>query len=190
MKTARCLLGALLVLAGIGAAMYPQFTEWRYAGAQYALAAEVDALGPATGEQAAAGGRPMPAGTVARLEIARIGLDAHVVEGTDSAQLDRGPGHYTGTPLPGERGTCGIAAHRTMHGHAFRRLDDMRAGDEIVATTTAMRAVYRVVSVRVVDRSDWSIVEQADGYRLVLSTCHPVGSARQRLVVFAEMVSQ
>ena len=188
MKAMRYLAGALLVLVGIGAAAYPQSTEWRYAWAQEALAAEADALGPATADQAVAGGRPMPAGTVARLEIARIGLDAYVVEGTGSEQLDSGPGHYTGTPLPGEKGTCGIAAHRTMHGHAFRRLNEMKAGDEIVTTTAAKRTVYRVVSVRVVGRSDWSIVEQVDGFRLVLSTCHPVGSARQRLVVTAEMV--
>jgi sortase A len=75
-----------------------------------------------------------------------------------------------------------------MHGHVFRRLDELKPGDEIVTVTDAGRSVYRVVGVRVVDKSDWSVVDPFDGYRLTLTTCHPVGSAKQRLVVSAEMV--
>ena len=180
------ILAGLLVAAGLVVALYPQFTEWRYAFEQQAFASE-PTTGTVDGTAAAAGGEPMPEGIVAHLQIPKIDLDAWVVEGTGLTELDRGPGHYPGTPLPGERGNSGIAGHRTMHGHVFRRLDELEPGDEIVTVTPARRAVYRVISVRVVNKSDWSVVDPVDGYRLTLTTCHPVGSARQRLVVTAEM---
>lgn len=176
-------LGALLVTAGLVVALYPQATELLYSLEQQAFAAEAGSQD----DEVSAGGEPMPEGAVAHLGIPRIGVDAYVVEGTGLAELDRGPGHYPGTPPPGERGNCGIAGHRTMHGHVFRRLDELQPGDEVVTTTATSRTVYRVVSVRVVNKSDWSVVDPFDGYRLTLTTCHPVGSARQRLVVTAEM---
>lgn len=175
--------GALLVVAGLAVALYPQLTELRYGFEQRAFAAQV---GSRT-ETATPGGEPIPDGAVAHLVIPRIGVDAYVVEGTELEQLDRGPGHYPGTPLPGDPGNCGIAGHRTMHGHVFRRLDELQPGDEIVTATAKGRAVYRVVAVRVVNKSDWSVVDPFDGYRLTLTSCHPVGSARQRLCVTAEM---
>jgi sortase A len=180
------LVGGALVLAGAAVAIYPQTTEWRFALEQAAFASEADEASFETTVGTA--GQPMPEGTVARISIAKIGVDAFVVEGTESAQLDRGPGHYPGTPLPGEQGNACLAGHRTMNGHVFRRLDELVAGDEIVTITEACRAVYRVVAVRVVGDADWSIAEQTDAYTLTLSTCHPVGSAKQRLVVVAEMV--
>jgi sortase A len=182
----RYLIGGALVLVGAAVAIYPQSTEWRYAIEQAAFAAEAQdgSLDGIT----EAGGQPMPEGTVARISIEKIGVDAYVVEGTDPAQLDRGPGHYAGTPLPGEQGNACVAGHRTMHGHVFRRLDELVAGDEIVTVTGTRRAVYRVVEVRVVSDSDWSVTDPTDAYTLTLTTCHPVGSAKQRLVVFAQMV--
>jgi LPXTG-site transpeptidase (sortase) family protein len=186
-RTIGYIAGALLVVAGLATALYPQLTEWRYAFEQQAFAAQI-ATATVSPQSLQAGGQPMPAGAVARIQIAKIALDAFVVEGTDPAQLDKGPGHYADTPLPGERGNVGIAGHRTMHGHVFRRLDELKPGDEIVTVTGSSRSVYRVVSVRVVDKADWSVVDPFNGYRLTLTTCHPVGSAKQRLVVTAEMV--
>ncbi|MDO8963101.1 MAG: class E sortase [Coriobacteriia bacterium] len=185
-KTMSYLAAALLLVAGLGVALYPQSTEWRYSFEQQALAAEA-ASSQATAA-VDAGGQAMPKGAVAKIQIAKIGLSAYVVEGTDAAQLDKGPGHYKGTPLPGELGNSGIAGHRTMHGHVFRRLDEMKKGDEIVTVTPAKRSVYKVISVRVVDDSDWSVVDPTDDARLTLTTCHPVGSAKQRLVVTAVLV--
>jgi LPXTG-site transpeptidase (sortase) family protein len=180
------ILAGLLVAAGLAVALYPQLTEWRYAFEQQAFASQTP-IGTVGADAVAAGGQAMPEGIVANLQIPKIDLEAWVVEGTDLADLDRGPGHYPGTPLPGERGNSGIAGHRTMHGHVFRRLDELEPGDEIVTVTGVRRSVYRVVSVRVVNKSDWSVVDPFDGYRLTLTTCHPVGSARQRLVVTADL---
>lgn len=46
--------------------------------------------------------RGVPAGAaVGRIVIPRIGLNEIVVQGTDAASLEKGPGHYPSTPLPG-----------------------------------------------------------------------------------------
>src|SRR5487761_2787659 len=38
-------------------------------------------------------------------------------EGVAEGDLSLGPGHYPGTPLPGEKGNVAIAGHRTTWGH-------------------------------------------------------------------------
>jgi sortase A len=133
------------------------------------------------------GGEAMPEGAVARLEIPAIEVDAYVVEGTDPAALNQGPGHYPDTPMPGEQGNCGIAAHRTMYGHVFNRLNELAPGDEIVTHTESRSATYRVVETLIVDPSQVDVVAPTDDTRLTLTTCHPIGSAAQRLVVVAEL---
>ena len=87
---------------------------------------------------------------VGRLRIARIGVSAVAVEGTDAADLRSGPGHYPGTPLPGQRGTVGIAGHRTTYGAPFRRIDKLRPRDPIVLEMPYGRFTYRVERTRIV----------------------------------------
>jgi sortase A len=183
-KAAWALLAAwLLVMAGSSAIFYPVFTDLRYEWDQSLMAAE--AAGAAAAN--ARGGIALPQGTVARLTIPEIGLSAYVMEGTDSDILDRAPGHYPESPLPGEPGNAAIAGHRTMHGHPFRRLDELDAGDLIITWTASRKAVYRVVEIKVVDPTMVGVVAPTDESRLTLTTCHPVGSARQRLVVVARL---
>ena len=75
------------------------------------------------------------------MQIDRIGLSSVVVEGTNADDLREGPGHYPATPLPGQRGTVGIAGHRTTYGAPFRKIDKVRPGDEIVVDD-AVRALH------------------------------------------------
>jgi sortase A len=74
-----------------------------------------------------------------------------------------------------------------MYGHVFHDLDQLEPGDQIVTYTETGRAVYRVVEVGVVDPTDVEVVAPTKDTRLTLTTCHPIGSARQRLVVVAEL---
>jgi sortase A len=120
------------------------------------------------------------------LEIPAIDFRAYVLEGTTGSVLAKGPGHYPGTPLPGDSGNSAIAGHRTMHGHPFHDLDLLQPGDEIFTGTAECTAVYRVVEVIIVYPSDTSVVAQTGADRLTLTTCHPKGSASRRLVVVAE----
>src|SRR5438309_2367376 len=49
------------------------------------------------------------------VRIPAIGVDQVFVEGTGTAELHRGPGHYSGTPLPGQPGNAALAGHRTTY---------------------------------------------------------------------------
>jgi sortase A len=133
-------------------------------------------------ESRTASGKPVGA-----LRIPR--LDAHfvVVQGTDSGSLRRGPGHYSGTALPGQDGTVGIAGHRTTYGAPFRHLDALRRGDPITMTMPYGRFVYRVEGTRIVKPQDVSTLRAIGRQRLVLTACHPLYSAAQRLVVIARL---
>jgi sortase A len=125
---------------------------------------------------------------VGRLLIDRIGLSSVVVEGTDPGDLRAGPGHYPGTPLPGQRGTVAIAGHRTTYGAPFRKLDKVRPGDELVVVMPYGRFAYRVERTRIVPPTAVWVTQRVSYDRLVLSACHPLYSAAKRIVVFAKLV--
>jgi sortase A len=124
---------------------------------------------------------------VARLEIPSIGVTQAVIEGTDSDRLRRAPGHYPETSLPGLGRTTAIAGHRTTWGAPFRNLDDLRSGDLVRLRMPYGVSSYRVIAVRVVDDQDFSILREVGRDRLVLTACHPLYAASERLVVYAEL---
>jgi sortase A len=177
-------LALLFLVAGGGLTLYPTLTDLQYQLAQWRLdrAAEAQQEADATFSP---GDIALPDGAVAHLSIPALGVEAYVLEGTDKAALARGPGHYPQTPLPGEPGNAAIAGHRTMHGHVFGDLDRLSPGDEIRTLTRQGRATYRVVSVTVVAPHQTEVAAPTTDDRLTLTTCHPKGSAAQRLVVVA-----
>ena len=69
---------------------------------------------------------------IGRIEIPTIGLDTVVVQGTDTATLRKGPGHYPETAFPGQGRTIGIAGHRTTYLAPFRPINEIEKGDEVV----------------------------------------------------------
>jgi sortase A len=130
-----------------------------------------------------------PGDAMGRLRIPDIGVSDVVVQGTDAADLRKGPGHYPDTPLPGERGTVGIAGHRTTYGAPFRRLDQLDPGDRIELTMPYGRFTYRVERTRIVPPTALWVTDRVRFDRLILSACHPLYSASQRIVVFARLES-
>jgi sortase A len=132
--------------------------------------------------------RPLPGDSIAKIEIPAIGVSKYVVEGTDTDSLRKGPGHYPKTPLPGERGTVAIAGHRTTYGAPFRKLNELHPGDRITLEMPYGTFIYRVQKTQVVDDSALWITKSVGYNRLVLSACHPLYSAAQRIVAFARLV--
>jgi len=125
---------------------------------------------------------------IGRLSAAGMDLDTIAVQGTDTASLEKGPGHFPETPFPGEGSTVGIAGHRTTYGAPFRNADSMERGDRIVLEMPYATIVYRVQKTSIVDPSSVGVVEGVGYERLVLTTCHPLYSAEERLIVFARAV--
>ncbi|MEJ7790414.1 MAG: class E sortase [Gaiellaceae bacterium] len=115
---------------------------------------------------------PVTAAPSPRLVIPRLHLDVPV-----ASQLEGGPRLYYR-----DQDTIGIAGHRTTHTHPFLHLPKLRRGDQIRLGRTRYE-VRRSVVVRPTEL--W--VLRYTG--LVLSACHPAGSAKFRYVVFAARVS-
>lgn len=131
----------------------------------------------------------LPDGAAAgRIRIPRIGASFVVVNGTSSADLRKGPGFYDGQPFPGAGGTTAIAGHRTTYLAPFRHIDELRRGDRITVTMPYATFTYAVEGHRIVSPSDLSVLRDVGRERLVLSACHPLFSAAQRIIVFAKPV--
>ena len=133
---------------------------------------------------------PLPGDAIGQIEIPAIGVKDYVVEGTDTDNLRKGPGHYPETPLPGQRGTAAIAGHRTTYGAPFRHIDELKRGQVIEIDLPDGRYVYRVERTKIVDDSDVSVLRRRPYDRLVLSACHPLYSAAQRIIAFARLVQR
>jgi len=129
---------------------------------------------------------PSEGNPVGEIRIPTIGIN-QVVEGTGTQDLRKGPGHYIGTPLPGQAGNASIAGHRTTYGHPFYSLDVLKAGDKIVLTTFQGIFVYDTIRSQVVSPTDGEVLRNAFGAYLTLTTCNPRFSASTRLVVFAKL---
>lgn len=134
-------------------------------------------------------GYPISRGTaVALLEVDELDLRAVVVEGTQSEDLAKGPGHLVGSALPGQPGTSAILAHSNTYGSTFARLNELRPGSDISVTTGQGKHTYKVVDSTVRSASD-SAAFLGERNMLLLITGAGGTSPNQRLVVRAELTS-
>ena len=134
--------------------------------------------------------KPLRGDAIGKILIPGIGVSEYVVEGTDADNLRKGPGHYPATPLPGQHGTTAIAGHRTTYGAPFRNLDGLHKRDRIVLEMPYGTFVYRVERTLIVDDSALWVTKKVDHDRLVLTACHPLYSAAQRIVAFARLTER
>lgn len=124
---------------------------------------------------------------VGRLELPSIDEEHVVVHGTDTESLRKGPGIYDATRFPGVPGTSAIAGHRTTYGAPFHDIDALEDGDRITVTMPYARLDYTVEKTEIVEPTATEVIDDVGYDRLVLSACHPLYSAAQRIVVFAEL---
>ncbi len=122
-----------------------------------------------------------------RIEFTNLGRRFTVAEGTGAETLRNGPGHYQATGLPGEGSTVGIAGHRTTYLAPFRDNAKLTSGDEITLRMPYGNFVYQVARTVVVSPANQRVLGSGKSERLVLTTCHPIYSDAQRLVVIAPL---
>ncbi|MDQ1518956.1 MAG: sortase [Actinomycetota bacterium] len=154
---------------------------------------------------------PINAGDpLGRITIPAAGVNWIFVQGTERDDLAKGPGHYPSTPLPGQVGNSAIAGHRTTHGAPFYNIDRLRArtltqpGDYIVTESLVGTHVFEVIEQRIVKPTDtWvagpmslpaqqlnrvSLKLSPNRSYLTLTSCNPRYSARERIVILAELI--
>ncbi len=125
---------------------------------------------------------------VGSIHIPHIHANFVVVKGTGVSELEKGPGVYPETRLPGIPGTTAIAGHRTTYLAPFRHIDALRRGDRIVLDMPYAHFTYTVLGHRIVVPTDVAAAVSRVGYsRLVLSACTPLFSAEKRILVYARL---
>jgi sortase A len=132
--------------------------------------------------------QPLRGDAIGKIELPALDRSYFMVEGVDAGSLRKGPGHYPDTPLPGERGTVAVAGHRTTYLAPFRKIDQLARGDRVIASMPYGRFVYRVERTRIVEPTALWVKRRVRYNRLILTACHPLYSAAQRIVVFARFV--
>jgi sortase A len=126
------------------------------------------------------------------IQIPKIKLKEPIVEGVEKSNLKAGIGHIPGTPLPGEPGNCAMAGHRNYAWKKFfRRLDELKEGDEVTILTQSETLRYSVTGKLVVEPDDVSVLAGSMDQSIIsMITCTPMYVHSHRLIVTAELVER
>ena len=133
---------------------------------------------------------PTKGDVVARMVIDKISVDKFVIAGVGYKELEKGPGLFAGSPLPGQLGNVAIAGHRTTFGAPFSRVNELVDGDRIVMQTSRGEFVYLVTGEpKIVKASDVDVIRTVDPSRAILTlvTCHPKWTSENRMIISAEL---
>lgn len=126
---------------------------------------------------------------IGRIVIPRLGLNMVLVNGTDEASLELGPGRDERTYMPGQNRLVYIAGHRTTFLAPFANIDEIGAGDPITLEMPYATFVYRAVRHRIVPATDLAVLRSPQHELLELQACNPRFFATQRWIVYARLVS-
>lgn len=85
---------------------------------------------------------------VALLEIPQLGIKEIIVEGTDSATTELGPGHRRDTALPGQAGVSVLLGRAAAYGGPFARIQELAPGDEFSMITGQGEHTFEVIGLR------------------------------------------
>ena len=108
-------------------------------------------------------------GSLGTLKIPSIGLTVGVYEGTGSAPLLKGAGHFEGTSI--WNGNIAIAGHNRGVRNDFGKIHTLKSGDTITLTTALGTRTYGVTSVSKVSVNDTSGLSASTDNQITLYTC-------------------
>jgi sortase A len=124
---------------------------------------------------------------IGRITIPRLGLDMILVDGTDHDTLEKGPGRYLGSFMPGENRLVYVAGHRTTFLAPFSHIEDLRRGDAVTIDVPYATFTYRVSGHRIVSDNDVGVLRSPRHERLILQACHPRFLATHRYLQYAQL---
>ncbi len=125
---------------------------------------------------------PTPEVVLGRLQIPKLGVDQPLQRGITLTAVNRGPGWWPGTAMPGQLGNVVVAGHRTTFSKPFNRLDELVPGDKVLFVMPEATYTYEVRGLIVVTPEHIGIAAQSYAHTATLFACHPKGSAAQRIV--------
>lgn len=131
-----------------------------------------------------------------RLVIPSIGVDMPILGGDDSSVLDIAVWHRPGSVNPGIEGNVVLTAHRLAYGYlpeeirastSFYHLDKLDEGDVVIVYWEGVEYDYKVSGNEIVSPREVAVESQTEFAQLTLYTCDPIGSNKERLVVYAAL---
>jgi LPXTG-site transpeptidase (sortase) family protein len=133
------------------------------------------------------------------LTIKKLNIEAPIIRGVDPSDeikyndaLQNGVVHMIGTALPGSNsGNIFIYGHSSAknnpkYGDVFAGLDDLKFGDEIKINYKNEEYEYTIRERKIIEKNDFSVLEQTSSEQVTLMTCWPIGTEDHRIVVIAE----
>ena len=108
-------------------------------------------------------------GHLGTLKIPAIGLSVKIYQGTDSAALKKGAGHFEDTSI--WDGNVALAAHNRGVNNHFGEIHTLEVGDTISLTTRLGTRTYEVTSVSKVSETDRSALAASTTNMITLYTC-------------------
>jgi sortase A len=134
--------------------------------------------------------KPQFGGLVGRISIPSINLSKFIVAGVRTNDLERGPGLFPGSPLPGQLGNVAIAGHRTTFGAPFGRINEIH--DNTVITLESQDGTFTYVvqgEPQIVEATNVSVARTTDPTTatLTLVSCHPKWTSSRRIIVVATL---
>ena len=163
--------GGNLIPGTVGAATLPGApgTDGGSTGTGYPTVNYPTASGPGTGFTELTPDLYNSDGSLGTLKIPSIGLTVKVYEGTGSAPLLKGAGHFTGTTA--WDGNYCVAGHNRGVRNDFGKIHTLRTGDTISLTTSLGSRSYSVTSVSKISYTDTSMLEATSDNCITLFTC-------------------
>ena len=124
------------------------------------------------------------------ISIPAIDVKLPIFNGASEENMAKGATYLANTSLPigGDNTNCVIAGHTRWNGvYIFKRITELKVGDEIYITNFWETLVYKVAETMVIIPNDsQNIYIQPGRNLLTLTTCHPYPEKYQRYLVFAE----
>ena len=108
-------------------------------------------------------------GSLGRLEIPALDLSVRICQGTDSAALVKGAGHFTNTSI--WDGNVAIAGHNRGVNNHFGKIHTLNVGDTIKLMTKLGERSYEVYSVAKIGADDTSVLNDSAENIITLVTC-------------------
>ena len=109
-------------------------------------------------------------GSIWKIKIPSINLEADIAEGTEKETMDSYIGHFSETSKT--NGNIGLAAHnRGYPVNYFANLKKLKENDEIVYQYMDFKERYVVKSNIIIKDTDWSYLEKTDRNTITLITC-------------------
>ena len=125
-----------------------------------------------------------------RLVIPSLDQDVLVQNNVDTESLRSGPGlyEYSQLPAPDTNANVSIAGHRDIEGAEFYYIDRLTDGDLMYQVYQEKVYIYQYESTQIIQSDDWNPIACKDYPCLTLTSCDPIGTFINRIVVTGRLV--